>query len=127
MTLYIRMSTFSFFAVDAACPAGRTLKPMMIASEALARFTSFSVMPPTPVWMTFTFTCSVLTSVRALTSASMDPCTSALTTSLSSWTSPACIIWKRSSSPRAAVATFWVPVLAAASATSWAFLASVTL
>jgi hypothetical protein len=46
------MSTPSRCASSPARPAGRTLKPMMIASEAMARLTSVSVIAPTPRWMT---------------------------------------------------------------------------
>ena len=35
-----------------ASPTGRTLKPMMTASEAAASITSDSLMPPTPSWIT---------------------------------------------------------------------------
>ena len=47
------MSTPSRSASARASALGRTLNPTTSASEADARFTSFSVMPPTPVWMTF--------------------------------------------------------------------------
>ena len=43
-------------ASAAASADGRTLKPTTIAFDAAARLTSFSVMPPTPVWMTLTRT-----------------------------------------------------------------------
>ena len=46
----------SVSASDAALPAGRTLKPTMIALEATARLTSPSVMPPTAAWTMVTFT-----------------------------------------------------------------------
>ena len=54
------MSTPSRSASARASALGRTLKPTTSASEAEARFTSFSVMPPTPVWMTPTRTSGVL-------------------------------------------------------------------
>jgi len=54
-----RMSTFSCSASAAALRSGRTLKPMMIASEATAKSTSFSVIAPTPEWITRIRTFSV--------------------------------------------------------------------
>ena len=69
---------------------GRTLKPTTIAPDAAARLTSFSVMPPTPVWMTLTRTsgCSIFCSSPTI--ASTEPCTSPLRTMLRSATPPAC-------------------------------------
>ena len=43
------MSTFSRSATSAALRSGRTLKPMMIAFDAVASSTSDSLMAPTPV------------------------------------------------------------------------------
>ena len=45
------MSTFSRSATSAALRSGRTLKPMMIAFDAVASSTSTSLMAPTPEWM----------------------------------------------------------------------------
>src|SRR3989442_213185 len=56
MMLYVRMSTPSRSARAAAFASGRTLNPMMIAFDAAASWTSFSVMPPTP----FSRTCGFL-------------------------------------------------------------------
>ena len=50
------MSTPSRSASARASALGRTLKPITSAFEADARLTSFSVIPPTPVWMTLTRT-----------------------------------------------------------------------
>ncbi len=103
------------------------MKPMMMPSEALASMTSRSVMPPTPLWMTLTRTFSVARSSRLLLSASREPCTSAFTTSLSSCCSPLCIMAWICSRVRGC-ATFGALAFSLfASATSWAFLASVTL
>ena len=46
-----RISTFSCCASSAALRSGRTLKPMMMAFDAVASSTSLSVMEPTPEWM----------------------------------------------------------------------------
>ena len=53
---------------------------MITARDAIARLTSDSVMPPTPACTTVTFTSSVASRVSACTSASCEPCTSALMT-----------------------------------------------
>jgi hypothetical protein len=45
-------------AISVALPWGRTLKPMMIASEAAARSTLVSVIAPTPRSMTRRLTSS---------------------------------------------------------------------
>ena len=50
------MSTPSRSASCRASALGRTLKPTTSAFEADARLTSFSVIPPTPVWITLTRT-----------------------------------------------------------------------
>ena len=73
---------------------GRTLKPTTIAFEAAARLTSFSVIPPTPVWITLTRTseCSIFASSPTI--ASTEPCTSPLRTRFRSATPPACICAK---------------------------------
>ena len=67
---------------------GRTLKPMMTASEAAASITSDSVMPPTPSRITRTVTCSCGSFAISSASASSEPATSALMTRLSSASSP---------------------------------------
>ena len=98
MTWYSLMSTPSCSAICCALPAGRTLKPMTTADDALARPTSDSVMPPTPVEITFTPTVSVDSCVSALATASIEPCTSALSTTLTSLTSPDLILSRMFSS-----------------------------
>ncbi len=72
------MSTFSRSATSAALRSGRTLKPMMIAFDAVASSTSLSLMAPTAEWMILILVLSSdsLASVSASTSA--EPCTSAL-------------------------------------------------
>ena len=72
------MSTFSRSATSAALRSGRTLKPMMMAFEAVASSTSDSLMAPTPEWMILisVFSSVSFDSVSASTSA--EPCTSAL-------------------------------------------------
>ena len=52
---------------------------MMSALEAAASITSLSVMPPTPAWMTATFTSSFDSLTSDCFTASAEPCTSALT------------------------------------------------
>ena len=64
--------------------------------------TSLSVMPPTPVWMTFTPHLGVLDLLQLATrAASTEPSTSPLTTRFSSWTWPSCRRSKTSSSDMA--------------------------
>ena len=63
MTECSRMSTFSRSATSAALRSGRTLKPMMIAFDAVASSTSDSLMAPTPLWMIRTLTFSSLSFV----------------------------------------------------------------
>ena len=82
------MSTFSCLATSLALPVGRTLKPMTMASEAAASITSLSLMAPIPERMMFTRTSSVESFCRASRRASSVPWTSALSTILSSLTSP---------------------------------------
>ena len=57
-------------------------------ARACARLTSDSVMPPTPAEITSTLTCSVASAGSDDLSASAEPCTSALRTTLSSLTAP---------------------------------------
>ena len=58
------MSTFSRSATSAALRSGRTLKPMMIAFDAVASSTSDSLIAPTPVWMMRILTFSSLSFVE---------------------------------------------------------------
>src|SRR5918994_715482 len=58
MTVYVRMSTPSRSAARRASASGRTLKPMITASEAEASMTSDSLIPPVWAWMMLTATCS---------------------------------------------------------------------
>src|SRR6185312_17557533 len=57
--------------------------------EATARLMSFSVIPPTPWWITFTRTSGCWIFCTSETTASTDPSTSPLTTRFRSCTSPA--------------------------------------
>ena len=86
------MSTPSRSAARRASARGRTLKPMMIASEAEASITSDSLMPPVCEWMMLIATCSCGTLAISSWSASSEPATSALRTMLSSLMSPS---WAR--------------------------------
>ena len=61
---------------------------MMIALDADARLTSDSLIAPTPPWITLTTTSSLDSFTRLCFTASTDPCTSALTTSASSFKLP---------------------------------------
>ena len=73
------MSTPSRSASSVALPSARTLNPMMIASDADARLTLFSVTPPTPRWMIRSSTSSSTSILsRASSSASTVPETSPL-------------------------------------------------
>jgi DNA integrity scanning protein DisA with diadenylate cyclase activity len=60
---------------------GRTLKPTIGAPLACASMTSLSVIAPTPELRMRTLISSVEIRLSALTIASVDPCTSAFTTS----------------------------------------------
>ena len=81
----------SFSASSPAERSGRTLKPTTIASEALARSTSFVEMAPTEAWITLTFT-SAVESLRIVSArTSTDPCTSAFRMRLSSFAIPCCM------------------------------------
>ena len=64
------------------------MKPMTMAFEARASETSFSVIPPTPRWMTWIRTSSCGNFSRASTIASSDPWTSALITRFNTGSSP---------------------------------------
>ena len=92
------MSTPSRSASCLASALGRTLKPITSAFDADARLTSFSVIPPTPVWITLTRTSGCWIFPSSPTSASTEPWTSPLRTMLSSCTAPACICSKSVSS-----------------------------
>ena len=85
------MSTFSRSATSAALRSGRTLKPMMIAFDAVASSTSDSLIAPTPLWMIRTLTFSSLSLVSVSPSTSAEPCTSALTMIGSSFMPPSAI------------------------------------
>src|SRR5213592_4357162 len=77
---------------------------MTIAFDAEASMTSLSLIAPTELWMTFSLTSSVDSRSSASASASTEPCTSALRTSRSSFTSPDWIcFWSPSSVIRVAV------------------------
>src|ERR1700757_1948055 len=79
-----RVSTPSRFASSVALPSARTLNPMMIASEADARLTLVSVIPPTPRSMTRSSTSSsIWIPIRASSSASTVPALSPLRIRLS--------------------------------------------
>ena len=82
------MSTLSRSASTFASGRGRTSDPMMIACEAAARFTSDSVIAPTPVWMIRRRTSVCSTFSSASTKAPTEPCTSPLTMMLSSLSPP---------------------------------------
>ena len=97
MTRYRRMSTFSFSACCLDLPVGRTLKPMMMASEALANVTSVSVMPPTAECTMLMRTSDWSIFSNASRSASMEPCTSAFTMRLRSVCLPSSMRLNRSS------------------------------
>ena len=86
------MSTPSRSPARRASASGRTLKPMMIASEAEASITSDSLMPPVWEWMMLIATRSCGTLAISSWSASREPATSALRTMLSSLMSPS---WAR--------------------------------
>src|SRR5207245_2279590 len=76
---------------------GRTLKPITMACDAAARLTSFSVIAPTPVWMTLTRTsgCWILPSSETI--ASTEPWRPPSRTLFRSWTAPVCS-WLHSAS-----------------------------
>ena len=59
-----------------ACNEGRTLNPIIIASEALASVTSLSVICPTALWITFTTISSVDNFCNESLNASTEPSTS---------------------------------------------------
>ena len=64
---------------------------MISAFEAIARFTSDSLMPPTAAYTSWTFTSSFDSFASDCDSASCEPCTSAFTMIGSIFTSPAVI------------------------------------
>src|SRR5207244_4204893 len=98
------MSTPFTCAWVAAFVSGLTLNPMTIAFDAEASMTSLSLIAPTELWITFSFTSSVDSRSSASASASTEPCTSALRMSRSSFTSPDWIcFWSPSSVIRVAV------------------------
>ena len=73
MIEYVLMSTCSLSAVDVAPIEGLTLNPIIMALDADASITSDSVMAPTPEWITFTRTSSLLIFSSELLRASIDP------------------------------------------------------
>ena len=85
------MSTFSRSATSAALRSGRTLKPMMMAFDAVASSTSDSLIAPTPLWMMRTLTFSSVSLVSVSPSTSAEPCTSALMMIGSSFMPPSAI------------------------------------
>src|ERR1051325_6621233 len=111
MTRYSRISTPARSATARTSADGRTLNPTIIAFDAAARLTSFSVIPPTPVWITLTRTsgCWILPSSETI--ASTDPCTSPLMTMFRSWTPPACICSNSLSSETPPVRCFAIAAL----------------
>ncbi len=74
------------------------MKPTTSAFEADARLMSFSLIPPTPWWMTLTRTSGCWIFCSSETAASTEPCTSPLSTRFRSWTAPACSCVKSCSS-----------------------------
>ena len=95
MMRYSRMSTPSRLAFSSATGSGRTLKPTIMALEALASMTSLSLMAPTAPWMMCTRTSSLESFSRDWRTASTEPCTSALTMIFSSFMSPSFICSNR--------------------------------
>ena len=83
------MSTPSRSASARASALGRTLNPTTRASEADARLTSFSVIPPTPVWMTLHAHLAVLDLLELAQQRLDRALTSPFRTMFRSWTSPA--------------------------------------
>src|SRR5579883_3310036 len=77
MILCVRMSTFSCCARSCALRSGRTPKAMMMAPDAEASKTSFSVTAPTPALMVLSFTWSVESFGSISCNTSAEPCTSA--------------------------------------------------
>ena len=100
MTEYLRMSTPSWSAILPAAPEGRTWNPTIIASEAAARETSDSEIAPTPLWITFTWICSVDNLINESLNASTEPSTSPLTMMFNSWKLPKAIRRPNSSNVR---------------------------
>ena len=70
---YSLMSTPSCSATSVTRASGRTLKPMITASEAEASITSVSVIVPVELWMIFSLMSSVLSLFSASIRASMEP------------------------------------------------------
>ena len=88
------MSTPSFAARSRAWEVARTLKATITASDALASWMSDSVIWPTAECSTRTFTSSLPSLPSVTPIASAEPCTSAFTTTATSFCSPA---WMRAS------------------------------
>ena len=95
MMRYSRRSTPSRLAFSSATGSGRTLKPTIMALEALASITSLSLTAPTAPWMMCTRTSSLESFSRDWRTASTEPCTSAFTMIFSSFMSPSFICSNR--------------------------------
>ncbi len=89
------MSTCSSLARACTFVLGRTLKPIIMASETAARDTSDSVIVPVAACTILIFTSSLDSLTRDSVRASMEPWTSALRIRFKSLTSPSCIFSKR--------------------------------
>ena len=98
MIEYNFISIDSFSASLFACIDGRTLKPIMMASDALARVTSLSVMAPTPLCITLITISSVLNFCNESLKASTEPSTSPLIITFSSLKFPSASLRPISSS-----------------------------
>ncbi len=85
------MSISSLSAIDLALPIGRTLNPIIIASDAEANKTSDSVIGPTPLWMIFTCISSVESFWNESVNASTEPSTSPFKITFNSLKSPRAI------------------------------------
>ena len=107
-----RIRTPSWLAICSTLVSGLVLKPTMMPVPATAVSTSDSVMFPTPELRTLTPTFLVAAFSRAWATASADPCTSALTTTFSTFCAFDFDLANRSS--RVAL-----PVVAASSLRRW--------
>jgi len=74
-----------------ALPIGRTLNPIITASDAEANKTSLSVIGPTPLWIILTCISSVDSFWNESVKASTEPSTSPLRIMFNSWKSPKAI------------------------------------
>ena len=87
-----------------AFPCGRTLKPTIIASDAVANNTSLSVIAPTPLCKILTWISSVDSFWNESVKASTEPSTSPFKIIFNSLKSPSAILRPIS----AKVSVFWV-------------------